>query len=137
MQIVEQVDAARVAQTDLLLTGSKSAGFEDMALAGAGLAGDDDIVAPANEVEAGELEDEVFVERLAHESAATAALTRRRRGSRKRRRVDQSVGAAEAVTSYFRKPLTGSVMAPSAGATLGRSCRDTHATRCLYGLRST
>lgn len=72
MEIVEEVDTASVTHADALLAGAKGEGFEDVALAGAGLAGDHDVPPPANEVEAGELDDgrsvelrlEVEVERL-------------------------------------------------------------------------
>jgi hypothetical protein len=63
VEVVEQVDAAGVAQGDALLAGSQAKGLEDVALAGAALAGDDEVIAPAHEVEAGELEEEGLVER--------------------------------------------------------------------------
>ena len=62
VEVVEQVDAARVAHADPLLTCAEAEGFEDVALAGAGLSGDDEVVASSNEVEPGKLEDECLVE---------------------------------------------------------------------------
>lgn len=61
VQVVEQVDAARVAHGDGLLASAHSEGLEDVALAGAGLAGDHQVFVPAHEVEARELEDEGLV----------------------------------------------------------------------------
>lgn len=62
VQVVEQVDAASVADGELLLAGAQAEGFEDVALAGAALAGEDQIVVTTDEVEATELDDEVLVE---------------------------------------------------------------------------
>jgi hypothetical protein len=42
VELVERVDAAGVAQADPLLAGALGEGLEDVALARAGLAGDDD-----------------------------------------------------------------------------------------------
>ncbi len=62
MQVVEEVDAARVAHAEALLARAKSEGLEDVALAGAGLAGDHEVVLATDEVEAPELEHERLVE---------------------------------------------------------------------------
>src|SRR5690606_19547007 len=62
VEIVEEVDAARVTHADPLPAGLEGEGFEDVALAGAGFSGDDDIVTPTDEVEARELADERLVE---------------------------------------------------------------------------
>jgi len=62
VEIVEQVDAACIAHADALLARAEPEGFEDMTLAGAGLAGDDEVVASSNEVESCELEDQRLVE---------------------------------------------------------------------------
>jgi len=63
VQVVEQVDAAGIADGELLLAGAKAEGLEEVALAGTALAGQDEIVVAAHEVEAPELEDEGLVER--------------------------------------------------------------------------
>jgi len=57
MEIVEEIDAAGVAHADALLAGAEGEGLEDVALSGAGLAGDHDVAPTANEVETGELDD--------------------------------------------------------------------------------
>ena len=62
VEVVEEVDATRVAHADSLLAGSHGEGLEDVALACAALSGDDEIVAATDEVEAGELEDQRLVE---------------------------------------------------------------------------
>src|ERR1035438_630409 len=62
MEVVEQIDAAGVAHADPLLARAEAERLEDVTLAGAGLARDDEIVASSNEVESGELEDQRFVE---------------------------------------------------------------------------
>jgi hypothetical protein len=62
VEIIEEIDAAGVAHGEALFAGPKREGLEEVALAGAGLAGDDEVVVAADEVEAGELEDEGFVE---------------------------------------------------------------------------
>jgi hypothetical protein len=63
VEIVEEVDAARVAQVDPLLARAQAERFEEMALACAVVAGDHEVVVAAHEVEARELEDEGLVER--------------------------------------------------------------------------
>ena len=62
MEIIEEVDAAGVAHGQALFAGTQCEGLEEVALAGAALAGDDEVVVAADEVEAGELEDERLVE---------------------------------------------------------------------------
>jgi hypothetical protein len=62
VQIIEEVDAAGVAHGEALLAGTEREGLEEMALAGAALAGDEQVVVAADEVEAGEFEDERLVE---------------------------------------------------------------------------
>ncbi len=62
VEIIEEVDATGVAHGEALLAGPKREGLEEVALAGAGLAGDDEVVVAADKVEAGELEDEGLVE---------------------------------------------------------------------------
>jgi hypothetical protein len=62
VQVVEQVDAARVPHADALLAGAEREGLEDVTLTCPGLTGDYDIVAPAHEVEAGKLENHGFVD---------------------------------------------------------------------------
>jgi len=63
VEIVEQVDTAGVAQANTLLAGAPAEGLEQVALAGAGIAGDDEVVVAADEVEPRELEDDGLVER--------------------------------------------------------------------------
>jgi hypothetical protein len=63
MEVVEEVDAAGVAHPDALLAGPEGDGFEDVALARAAGASDDEVVVPMDEVELSELEDEGLVER--------------------------------------------------------------------------
>jgi hypothetical protein len=81
VEVVEEVDAARVAHADALLARTQGEGFEDVALAGAGLAGDHEVIAAAHEVQAPELKHQRLVEaglevpiegfeRLAFEQAA-------------------------------------------------------------------
>ena len=62
VEVVEEVDAARVAHAHTLLARADGEGLEDMALACAAVAGDDEIVVAAHEVEARELEDQGLVE---------------------------------------------------------------------------
>lgn len=62
VEIVEQIDASGVAHADPLLAGTQRKRFEDVTLAGAGLACDDEVIAAANEVESGELQDKRLVE---------------------------------------------------------------------------
>ena len=62
MQVGEEVDASGVAHAEALLARAHGERLEDVALAGAALAGDDEVVLPADEVEARELEDEGLVE---------------------------------------------------------------------------
>ena len=62
VEIVEQIDAAGVAHADALLAGAQGEGLEDVALAGAVVAGDHEVVVATHEVEAGEFEDERLVE---------------------------------------------------------------------------
>jgi len=63
VEIVEEVDATGVAHADALLARAQGEGLEEVTLAGAVVAGDDEVVVPSHEVEAGELEYEVLVER--------------------------------------------------------------------------
>ncbi len=63
VEIVEEVDAAGVAHADALLARAQREGLEEVTLARAVVAGDDEVVVAAHEVEACELEDEVLVER--------------------------------------------------------------------------
>lgn len=62
VEIIKEVDAAGVAHGEALFAGTECEGLEDVALAGAALAGDDEVVVAADKVEAGELEDERLVE---------------------------------------------------------------------------
>ncbi len=62
VQVVEEIDAACVAHGDALFARAQTEGLEDVALAGAALAGDDEVVVPPHEVEARELEDEGLVD---------------------------------------------------------------------------
>jgi len=62
MEVVKEVDAARVAQTDALLAGAHAERLEQVALAGAGIAGNHHIVVAADEVESSELDDHGLVE---------------------------------------------------------------------------
>ena len=62
VEIVEEIDAAGVAHADALLAGAHREGLEEVALAGAVLAGDDEVVVAAHEVEPRELEHERLVE---------------------------------------------------------------------------
>lgn len=62
VEIIEEIDTAGVAHREALFAGTEREGLEEVALAGAALAGDDEVVVAADEVEAGELEDERFVE---------------------------------------------------------------------------
>jgi hypothetical protein len=62
VEIVEEIDAAGVAHGDALLARAHPEGLEEVALAGAVVAGDHEVVVPAHEVEAGELEHEGLVE---------------------------------------------------------------------------
>src|SRR3977135_1224881 len=52
-EIIEEVDATGVAHGEALFAGPKCEGLEEVALAGAGLAGDDEVVVAAGEVGAG------------------------------------------------------------------------------------
>lgn len=63
VEVVEQVDASGVAHRELLLAGAATEGLEDVALAGAARAGDDEIVVPAHEIEMRKLGHEGLVER--------------------------------------------------------------------------
>src|SRR5260370_16759634 len=60
--MVEQIGGWGVGDADPLLAGTKRKRFEDVPLAGAGLACDDEVIAAANEVESGELQDKRLVE---------------------------------------------------------------------------
>ena len=62
VEVVEQIDAARVAHVDALFTCAEPEGLEDVTLAGAVVAGNHEVLVPAHEVEASELEDEGLVE---------------------------------------------------------------------------
>lgn len=63
VQIVEQVDGSDVTKGQAAFTGPETDGLEDMALTRAGLAGNDDILGTSGEVETGELDDGVLVQR--------------------------------------------------------------------------
>lgn len=63
VQVIEQVDAAGVANGDGLLASAQAEGFEKVTLAGARFAGDDEVSLAANEVETGQLEDGALVKR--------------------------------------------------------------------------
>lgn len=62
VEVVEEVDAPHIAHTDPLLTRTHGEGLEDVALAGAALAGDHEVVVATHEVETRELEHERLVE---------------------------------------------------------------------------
>lgn len=62
VEIIEEVDTARVAHGEALFAGTEREGLEEVALAGTALAGDDEIVVAADEVETGQFEDERLVE---------------------------------------------------------------------------
>ena len=62
VEIVEQIDAAGVAHVDALLAGAQPEGLEEVALAGAVVAGDDEVFVAVDEVEPGKLEHEVLVD---------------------------------------------------------------------------
>ncbi len=62
MEIVDEIDAPRVAHADPLLASAQPERLEDVTLAGAVVAGDHEVVVVAHEVEASKLEDEVLVE---------------------------------------------------------------------------
>src|SRR5258705_1068941 len=62
VEVVEQIDAARVTHVEPLLTGAQGEGLEEVALAGAVVAGDHEVIVAADEVEACELEHERPVE---------------------------------------------------------------------------
>jgi len=62
MEVVDEVDAARIAQLDPLLACAQAERLEEVALAGAVVAGDHEVVVAAHEVEACELEHEGLVE---------------------------------------------------------------------------
>ncbi len=62
VQVGEQVGAASEAERDALDAGAKAEGLENVALAGAALAGDDEVVVTADEVETCQLEDEGLIE---------------------------------------------------------------------------
>jgi hypothetical protein len=64
VEVVHQVDAAGVARLDLALTGTDDEGLEDVALAGAVLAGDEDVLVVVEEAEGGEALDGGAVEAL-------------------------------------------------------------------------
>ncbi len=57
VEVVEEVDAAGVAEGDGLLAGAEAEGLEEVALAGAALAGDDEVIVTLNEAELRELQD--------------------------------------------------------------------------------
>src|ERR1019366_6894978 len=63
VQVGEEIDAARVAQRDALHASAEPERLEDVTLAGAALARDDQVVVTPDEVEAGELQHEALVER--------------------------------------------------------------------------
>ena len=63
VEVVDKVDAARVAHLDPLLARTQAERLEDMALAGAVTTSDHEVVVAAHEVEACELEHEGLVER--------------------------------------------------------------------------
>lgn len=63
MKVVEQIDAAGVAQCHLLLASAEAAGPQDVTLSGGGFAGDENIFATTDKVEASEFDDKVLVER--------------------------------------------------------------------------
>lgn len=62
VEVVEEIDATGVTQADALLAGTHAECLEKVALAGAGITGDDDVVVAPDEVEARELEDDRLVE---------------------------------------------------------------------------
>lgn len=62
VQVVDEVDAACIAHGESVLAGPQRQGFEEMALAGAALAGKHQIIVAAHEVEPSELEDKALVE---------------------------------------------------------------------------
>jgi len=62
VQVVEEVDTARVAHAHALLAGAQRDRLEDVALARSGLARDDDVLVALHEVEAREFEHERLVE---------------------------------------------------------------------------
>ena len=62
VQVVEEVDAPGIPDRELLLAGAKSEGLEQVALAGAALAGDHEVVVASHEVEAAKLPEEGLVE---------------------------------------------------------------------------
>jgi hypothetical protein len=62
VEVVEQVNAAGVAQADALLAGAQAERFEQVALPGTRIAGDDEVIVATYEVESSELEDNSLVE---------------------------------------------------------------------------
>ena len=62
IEIVDEIDAAGVADSDVGLAGAQGDGLEEVALAGAGLAGDDDVLGAVEEAEGGELLDDGTLE---------------------------------------------------------------------------
>jgi len=62
MQVVQEIDATGVADANALLAGTQRKGLEEVAFAGAGLSGDDQIVTALDEAQATELEDEALVD---------------------------------------------------------------------------
>lgn len=62
VEVIEQVDAAGVADAELAFTRLDAEGLQDVALARAALAGEEQVVGAVDEVEAGELADERLVE---------------------------------------------------------------------------
>jgi hypothetical protein len=62
VQVVEKVDATRIPHADALLAGTKREGLKEVTLTCPGLTGDYNVVAPAHEVKAGELENHGFVD---------------------------------------------------------------------------
>jgi hypothetical protein len=62
MEVVEQIDTARVAHADALFARAQAEGLEDVTLPGPVVAGDHEVIVPAHEVEASEFEHERLVE---------------------------------------------------------------------------
>lgn len=62
VEVVQEVDAAGVAHRHPGLAAAQGDGLEDVALAGAALPGEDEVLLATDEVEAGELEDDGLVE---------------------------------------------------------------------------
>jgi len=62
VKVVEEIDAAGIAHVESLLARAQGEGLEDVTLAGAVVAGDHEVIMPAHEVEACELEHERPIE---------------------------------------------------------------------------